>query len=255
VLVRVGIVASLAGFVLLAASGPGYRLHLLPLIPALLGAALGFVLCLLAFVIGGIGWLAARRAARPQSRGSTFILGLAALVSVFAVVFLVRARGAPPIHDITTDFDDPPSFSAVLEARWASGAQNTPYYRRMQDMGGKMLDVAAAQRGAYPGILPVDSSEAPAMLMPLAEKAARAMGWKIVAIDPADGRLEATDTTRYFGFKDDVVVRIRATPSGSRIDVRSESRVGLGDAGANAHRVSAYLARLRELIAQAPTAH
>lgn len=251
VLVRVALVATIAGLVLLAAAGPGYRVRVLPLIPALLGAALGFLLCLLAFVIGGIGWLAARRSARPQYRGSALVLGLAALVSVFAVVFLVRARSAPPIHDITTDVDDPPPFSAVLEARAAGGAQNPPDYRRAQDMGGKMLDVAAAQRSAYPGIIPMDSAEPPAVLMPLAEKAARDMGWEVVAVDPTEGRLEATDTTRYFGFKDDVAVRIRATPSGSRIDVRSESRVGLGDAGTNAHRVSAYLAHLRELIAQA----
>ena len=73
------------------------------------------------------------------------------------------------------------------------------------------------------------------------------MGWDIVAVVPSEGRVEATDTTWYFGFKDDVVVRVNPESTGSRVDVRSESRVGGGDAGTNARRVRAYLARLREL--------
>ena len=63
----------------------------------------------------------------------------------------------------------------------------------------------------------------------------------VEACVPADGRLEATDTSAFFGFKDDVVVRVRASDAGSRIDVRSKSRVGLGDVGANARRVRAFL--------------
>jgi uncharacterized protein (DUF1499 family) len=72
------------------------------------------------------------------------------------------------------------------------------------------------------------------------------MGWEIVAADSAEGRVEATDTTFWFGFKDDVVVRVMPTDSGSRIDVRSVSRVGLGDVGTNAERITAYLARIAQ---------
>ena len=255
VLVRSSAVAAIVGLLLLVVAGPGYRLRLLPLVPALLGTALGFVSFLLAFVIGGIGWLFRRRSARSLPRGTLFLLGLDALVSVFGIVFVVHASGAPPIHDITTDVDDPPAFKALLAARAATGAQNPPDYRRTEEVGGATLDVAAAQRKAYPGILPIDSAQPPAMLMPLAEKAARDMGWEVVAADPAQGLLEATATTRYFGFKDDIVVRIRARSSGGRIDVRSESRVGLGDSGANANRVSTYLDALRALIAHTSTAH
>jgi uncharacterized protein (DUF1499 family) len=71
------------------------------------------------------------------------------------------------------------------------------------------------------------------------------MGWALVASDPASGRIEATATTPWFGFKDDVVVRVAAAPGGSLVDARSVSRVGLGDAGANAARLREYLARLR----------
>jgi uncharacterized protein (DUF1499 family) len=66
-----------------------------------------------------------------------------------------------------------------------------------------------------------------------------------VATVPAEGRIEATDSTRFFGFKDDVVVRVRAEGTGSRIDIRSKSRVGLGDAGTNARRVRALMARIK----------
>jgi uncharacterized protein (DUF1499 family) len=254
-LVRAALGAALVGFVLLVAAGPGYRLHFLPLVPALLATALGFVCFLLAFVIGGMGWLFRGRSARPVPRGTAFILVLDALVSVFGIVFLVHASGAPAIHDITTDVDDPPAFKTLLAERAATGAKNPPDYRRSEEVHGATLDVAAAQRKAYPNVLPIESAESPATLMPLAEKAARDMGWEVVATDPAEGRIEATATTRYFGFKDDIVVRIRPTSAGGRIDVRSESRVGLGDAGANAQRVSSYLAKLRALIAQATPAH
>jgi uncharacterized protein (DUF1499 family) len=77
-----------------------------------------------------------------------------------------------------------------------------------------------------------------------AADAARAMGWEMVAADSAAGRVEATATTRWFGFKDDVVVRVRPDGAGSRIDVRSVSRVGGSDVGANAARIRAYLARV-----------
>ena len=70
------------------------------------------------------------------------------------------------------------------------------------------------------------------------------MGWEIVASDPKTLRIEATDTTLWFGFKDDVVVRLTPSPTGSRIDVRSVSRVGKSDVGTNARRIKAYLAQV-----------
>ena len=78
-----------------------------------------------------------------------------------------------------------------------------------------------------------------------AEAAARALGWKIVAAAPGQGRLEATATTRWFGFKDDVVVRVTPASGGSRVDIRSVSRVGKSDLGVNARRIRAFLAALR----------
>lgn len=254
-IMKIAMICSIIALILLATAGPGYRLGVVPLIAALLATALGFLLFIVAFIGGAIALVIARRTARPIPRGAATLVILAGVVSVFGVGFILHARGAPPIHDITTDFSDPPAFQAVLALRIATGAQNPPDYHPLQNNRGVEVDVAAAQRSAFPDILPIDASEAPAMVLPLAEKAAREMGWTIVAVAPNDGRIEATDTTRYFGFKDDIVVRVRPAATGSRIDVRSESRVGLGDAGTNAHRVSTYLSTLRDMIAGASNPH
>jgi uncharacterized protein (DUF1499 family) len=75
--------------------------------------------------------------------------------------------------------------------------------------------------------------------------AVEALDWELVAAVPAEGRIEATDTTFWFRFKDDVVIRIRpAGASGAVIDARSLSRVGGGDAGTNARRLRAFFAAL-----------
>ncbi len=105
-------------------------------------------------------------------------------------------------------------------------------------------ETAQAQRRAYPDIAPLELAVPPAAAFARALDAATAMGWEIVAADAVAGRIEATATTPWFGFRDDVVVRVAPTPTGSRIDVRSVSRVGKSDLGANAKRIRAYLARL-----------
>ena len=90
-------------------------------------------------------------------------------------------------------------------------------------------------------VLPV----APAEAFKRADRAAMTMGWDVVARAPAEGRLEAVDTSAWFGFRDDIVVRIRAAGTGSRIDVRSKSRAGESDLGVNARRIRDFSARLK----------
>jgi uncharacterized protein (DUF1499 family) len=84
----------------------------------------------------------------------------------------------------------------------------------------------------------------PAQAFEKALSAADKMCWKIVESNPAEGRIEATDTTFWFGFKDDIVVRITPTADGSRIDVRSVSRVGRSDVGTNARRIEKYIRKV-----------
>jgi uncharacterized protein (DUF1499 family) len=161
---------------------------------------------------------------------AVFGLGVAAVPAYW----IQAARKAPPIHDISTDLEDPPAFAAVL-ARRENGSNPVEH-------GGAA--VAEAQRSSYPDIRPLALGVAPAEAFALALRVARDMGWEIVAQDAANGRIEATATTFWFGFKDDVVVRVVPSGSGSRIDVRSLSRVGVGDVGANAKRIRKYFERL-----------
>lgn len=168
--------------------------------------------------------------------GARLVVSAALGLGVAAVpaYWLQAARKAPPIHDISTDLQDPPAFVAVLPRR---GDRANP----VEHVGAA---VAEAQRRAYPDIRSLTLGMAPAEAFAFALRAAREMGWDIVAQDVGHGRIEATATTFWFGFKDDVVVRVLPSTAGSRIDVRSLSRVGVGDAGTNAQRIRAYFARL-----------
>lgn len=249
----IGVFAGLVAIVLLAVAGPGYRMGVLPLQPALLAAALGFLIFVIAFLIGGIGLLAGRVRSVRTSYLALAVIMLAGVATVLAGFWFARLRSAPPIHDITTDVEDPPAFKDIVPLRAAAQAVNTVEYQRTQRVGGREIDVIEAQRQAYPEVQPLVLAAAPARSLEIAEQAAQAMGWDVVAsvmdADRVEGRIEATDTTWYFGFKDDVVIRVRPDPKGSRIDVRSVSRVGLGDVGTNARRIERYLRKLRDLAA------
>ncbi len=146
------------------------------------------------------------------------------------------AETVPRIHDITTDTENPPLFKAILPIR--KDAPNPAEY------GGPQI--AALQRTGYPDLapllLPANTNEAFQKALSTAVK----MGWEIVEANQADGRIEATDTTLWFGFKDDIIVRITSDKTGSRVDIRSVSRVGLSDVGTNAKRIRNFLARVRQ---------
>jgi uncharacterized protein (DUF1499 family) len=142
--------------------------------------------------------------------------------------------GGAPIHDISTDTQDPPAFIVVATLR-GEGDNDAAY---LDD------DTAAQQASAYPDIqtlvLELDKDAAFAAALTAAES----MGWEIVANEPAEGRIEATATTPFVGFKDDVVIRVRAGSEGTLVDVRSKSRIGKGDMGVNANRIRAYRTQL-----------
>ena len=145
-------------------------------------------------------------------------------------------RTVPPIHDITTDPDNPPVFVAVVPLREAEGGNPIAY---------DGTKIAEQQRRAYPDIVPLTLALAPSAAFNRALDTAQRMGWTIVASDDAVGLIEASDRSRWFGFVDDIVIRITPSGSGSRIDLRSSSRLGRSDFGVNAARVEAYLSELR----------
>jgi uncharacterized protein (DUF1499 family) len=141
----------------------------------------------------------------------------------------------PPIHDISTDTNDPPRFVAVLPLR--ADAPNPPQYGAAPETPETL---AAQQHDAYPDIVSLELDEPPDAVFDRALAAAESLGWEIIAAERDEGRIEATDTTFWFRFKDDIVIRIRESTSGTVLDARSKSRVGRGDAGKNAARLRAF---------------
>ena len=151
--------------------------------------------------------------------------------------YMNKAQQVPRIHDITTDTLNPPVFLSIMPHR--QDAPNSAEYE------GPTL--AAQQQTAYPDIRPAVFPLSPASAFEAALNTARDMGWKIVDANPAMGRIEATDTTFWFGFKDDIVIRVSEIVDGSRIDIRSLSRVGVSDVGTNAERIRTYLNNLARM--------
>jgi hypothetical protein len=197
------------------------------------GFGLVLILCLLVTIISALVllWGLIKR-----SKAIVLNALLAAVIAaspVLVCVYLLGPSrlGAPPIHDISTDLTDPPSFIAARALRTVE--ENTLDYE-----GSRVADI---QRRAYPDIKPVLSPVAPAAALVRSVKTARRLHWRLLDVDPVAGRLEASESTRIFGFTDDIVVRIRPRGTGSRIDIRSVSRVGVGDFGANADRVRRFI--------------
>jgi hypothetical protein len=215
---------------------------------AVYGALAAIPLGLIAFTFAVA--LRGTRAALIMAGAAVFI---AVLVAVNVLQWRARGTDAPPIHDISTDTENPPQFVAIAPLR--ADAPNPVEYAGDE--------TAAHQRAAYPDIVPLLLRLPPEQAFERALDAARRMSWEIVATEPAEGRIEATDRTFWFGFYDDVVIRVApadvqeagaldpaaaaaaaAAPAASRIDVRSKSRVGRGDVGTNARRIRAYLDRI-----------
>jgi uncharacterized protein (DUF1499 family) len=182
---------------------------------------------------------------RPGDRRRGFVAALGALaigLGAAAAPFgmFLKAVAAPRINDISTDTADPPRLVVTLDMR--RDALTPAAYP------GK--DVAEQQHAAYPDIVPIVLGLPPAEAFKRVDAVAMSMGWDVVARAPSEGRLEAVDTTRWFGFHDDIVVRIRPDGNGgSLIDVRSKSRVGQSDLGANARRIRTFSEKLKEAAA------
>jgi uncharacterized protein (DUF1499 family) len=229
---RLPLLIALAALLMLLVAGPGTRFGLWEY-------GTGFLLMRGAFFAGaGAAVLALVFLVVPRTRrnaASTLVLALV-VGSVAAWIpwnGLQTVRSLPFIHDITTDTENPPVFVAVLPLR--ADAANPPEYPGEE--------VAQQQREAYPEVQPLLTPLGPAEAFDRAEQVARDLGWEIVVTVPQEGRIEATDTTFWFGFKDDVVIRVRPTADGSRVDIRSKSRVGRSDVGANAARIKEFMAR------------
>ncbi len=244
---RIAFVCAVLALVLALVAPLGYRNEMMDLQAALFyvfGSAA--LLAALALVLGVITTLAATFV-RPRPGILLALLGGivggALLAQILSFFFL--AQSVPPIHDITTDTENPPAFATLVDLRRQDKAANPPEYP-----GEK---VAEQQRAAYPDIKTmVFPNGTVSQLMTQAEEAARALGWTVKTVSPphasgmpAKGLLEATQTSFWFGFTDDIVVRVMDRAEGGvMVDIRSKSRVGISDLGQNAKRIRAFMERL-----------
>jgi len=217
---RIALTLSILAAVLVVFSGLGVRAGLWPF-------SVGFGMFAGAMLMGMAAIGAASIAlAVPRLRNPKRMLIAALLLGTASAAMplehLRRVKTLPYINDITTDTETPPQFS-----------QPKPYERHFAEL----------QQLGYPGLRPLQLAAPPPQAFARALAAAHAMGLEVVNADEHAGRIEAVATTRWFGFKDDVVVRIAPAGAGSRIDVRSKSRAGRSDVGTNAARIQEFLTR------------
>jgi hypothetical protein len=207
-------------------------------------------------LLAGAFWLAS---ALRNNNSLGWRWGFAGLIGAMLLLYAPlsvarRAYEAPPIHDISTDVEYAPPFVKLLPLR--KGATNGPEYDGPKKvvLKGKITTVAELQKKAYPDIKTLGALLNPhgdpkigpkAILFWRAFERAKSMGWNIVSFDEKTGMIEATDTTLWFGFTDDIAIRVQqAGTLGARLDIRSKSRIGTLDYGRNAERVRKYLKSL-----------
>jgi uncharacterized protein (DUF1499 family) len=234
----VGLIVAIVCVLAAAFSGFGYRLGLWHfrtgfwiLRMAFFGALAGGALSLL----GAILSKGARQALVPGVAGTIIALAFASVPWQWKQTL----DSVPYIHDITTDTENPPQFVAAAKLR-KEGDHPVSY---------DGPEVAAEQKRAFPDLVPLVTKAPKERVFEAAQAAAAASGLTVVEAVPLEGRIEATQTSFWYGFTDDMVVRITETPEGTRVDVRSKSRVGRSDLGQNAKRVRTFLAKLRAELA------
>lgn len=214
----------------------------------------------------GFGFLQIVNAWSPWIAGGTFVVALGILIGsmvfsiesgrrlcALALVGTLSASlayfvpesfrpsdGIPPIHDITTNPSNPPVYVAIAPLR--ADAANSMEYGSGQDMTAEKL--TAFQQSAYPDIIPQRFSGSVEEVFANALAAMESLGWEIVESNLREGRIEATDTTFWFRFKDDVVVYISREGRETVLNARSLSRVGISDVGKNAERLREFFALL-----------
>lgn len=219
----------------------GYRFGIMNYQVALIiligGAALGMMAILSAIV----SILAIITSVDTKVTGMLSALaGLTLGLAVATPVFLTIQAGykVPRIHDITTDLQNPPDFAAILTLRTA---EHNPLDRKTP------ANLTELQQAGYPDLGSLLINKDPSQVFTEAVALAKACDWEIIAVSAEDGIIEATATTWFMGFKDDIVIRVSAKANKTIVDMRSASRIGISDMGTNATRIKAFLHELNNV--------
>lgn len=234
---KVVLIGGILGAVLLPVGALGSRFGIWPFGTGFAFLAAGVLCAVACLVLGVVGLIVAMKRNRGADKPGLFIgTGVSVLVLGLMFVQFNTATNVPPIHNISTDTADPPRFDAIVAIR---DAQTNPPANPLTFTDA----IRDAQVPAYPGVQTLVSDMSAQASFDRAVEVVADMGWELVASDAAAGIVEATAVTFWFGFKDDVVVRIRPSGAGSKIDLHSVSRVGGSDLGANARRIMQFLER------------
>ena len=195
-----------------------------------------FYLALIVLIAGVILYFMHKRS-KPVSSKSAIIASAICLIPIVGLgTQVVVAQSVPRIHNISTDVLNPPEFNIIIGMR---GAGTNPLAYRIENG-----DLGKIQQSAYPNIKTIVTSTSMQASFEKSLTIAKKLGWEIVNQDPLNGIIEATQTTTLWQFKDDIVIRLRAdpqTPNTVNIDLRSVSRIGRSDLGANAKRIQRFI--------------
>ena len=229
---------SLSAFLLVALPGPLYKYGVVDLGTAFTGFKFGVFAGIATLILLVLQILFKRK---TVTLGSTI---MALLLSTIAIAIplsmLNKGKSVPPIHDISTDLVNPPEFVAIAPLR--ADAPNPVEYAG--------VEVATQQRAAYPELQTLNYPQSKSELVEATKQVIDHLGWQLVNIDANQGIIEATDRTMWFGFKDDVIVRITDNGSKRLVDIRSKSRVGGSDLGKNAERIHDFIEELDSILAK-----
>ena len=225
----VTLLAGILALLILLTSGPLYQADILGLMNAFLAMRIALILGAVAIVLALIQVVFMRK---NISWPTTSVAVLCAAVAVFIPLSMMnKANSVPAIHDISTDLINPPKFVAILALR--ADAPNPAAYQGEE--------IASQQRKAYPDLQTQKYQQPAAQVFDAALKAVESMGLEVVNSDKSMGLIEAYDITTWFGFVDDVVIRIQSVESMTILDARSKSRIGMSDLGKNAQRLNALI--------------
>lgn len=223
------IVIAAAPFARLYIAAPGFLTFRIMLIAIVIGVIIGFITLIQSIIL-----LVSKLPVLWHLALCVMFLGF--IPPVIAIIIIgVDGISKPLIHDITTNIDDPPEYVEAKNLRQA-GENSLEYSTE---------EVAAKQISAYPDIKPIFTTLSFDEALIEATQAVKDLQWEISNLDYKNGIIEAYDTSNLFGFIDDIIIRVRRDGEGSRIDIRSSSRVGKGDLGKNAERIRTYIKSFR----------
>ena len=229
---------SLIAFLLVALPGPLYKYGLVDLSTAFTGFKFGVFAGIAALILLLLQMIFKRK---TVTLGSTIVaVVLSAIAIAMPLSMMNKGKNVPPIHDISTNMISPPEFVAIAPLR--ADAPNSVAYDG--------IETAQQQRDAYPDLKTLTYTQSQPELMEATEQAVNNLGWELVNSDANKGIIEATDSTMWFGFKDDVIVRITDNGSERLVDIRSKSRVGGSDLGKNAERVGTFIEELNGILGE-----